>query len=200
MRTDLGAAATLAPEDLAPADFAGVTHVHLEGYLLFNAALVRAILSGAKAAGCTVSLDLASFEVVRATMKILKEILGRYIDIVFANEDEAAAFAGGAGPREALAVLGKICPTAVVKIGREGAWLQHGGETVQVAAERVEAVDTTGAGDLWQAGFLYGFLQGRPLAQCGRYGAILGAEVVQIMGAAIPAERWPEIRRRVKQP
>jgi sugar/nucleoside kinase (ribokinase family) len=68
---------------------------------------------------------------------------------------------------------------------------------VKVNADAVEAVDTTGAGDLWQAGFLFGFLRGMPIELCGKFGSILGSEVVKVIGASIPEDKWCEIRKRV---
>ncbi len=197
MRTDLGAAATLAPEDISDADFKGITHLHAEGYLLFNEKLTRAVLEQAKKNKCTVSLDLSSFGVVNACKPILAELLDKYVDIVFANEDEAKAFCGTDVPEKALDILSRHCETVAVKLGRKGAAIRSSGKTATVQAELVKAVDTTGAGDLWQAGFLYGFLNGRTLEECGRFGSILGAEVVQVVGADIPEKRWPAIRKRI---
>ena len=194
MRTDLGAAATLAIADVTAVDFAGITHVHIEGYMLFNADLTLHILKLAKQAGCIVSLDLASFEVVNAAKNILPGLLKEYVDIIFANEEEAAAFCGNKDPEAALAEFAKFADTVAVKVGKEGAFIKHGAETVKVGAEIVTAVDTTGAGDLWASGFLYGFLNGKSLAEAGAIGAKVGAEVVKIMGAAIPDERWKIIR------
>ncbi len=197
MRTDLGAAATLTPEDISESDFMGITHVHAEGYLLFNEKLTRSILEHSKRNKCTVSLDLSSFGVVNACKPILAELLEKYVDIVFANEDEAKAFCGEDDPAKALEVLSKLCETVAVKLGKKGAILRSRGNTASVKAELVKAVDTTGAGDLWQAGFLYAFLNGMQLEDCGRFGSILGAEVVQVVGAVIPLERWEVIRKRI---
>ena len=94
MRTDLGAAMLLSPDEVSVEDFSDCQHAHFEGYLLFNEALIRKLLSCAQAANCTISLDLASFEVVHASKSILPELLENYVDIVFANEDEASAFCG----------------------------------------------------------------------------------------------------------
>jgi sugar/nucleoside kinase (ribokinase family) len=196
MRTDLGAAATLDPEELVPADFANCRHVHLEGYLLFNELLVRRVLHLACEAGATVSLDLASFEVVHAASRILPELLRDHVDIVFANEDEAAAFPGGGAPAEALGVLAGLCPVAAVKLGPEGSLIRRGDETVRIPALKANAVDTTGAGDLWAAGFLAGFFADLPLDACGRLGSLAGAEVVQVVGAAIPEARWHHLRHQ----
>ncbi|MDX6767617.1 MAG: adenosine kinase [Candidatus Methylacidiphilales bacterium] len=197
MRTDLGAAATLSPDEVQPSDFAGVRHVHIEGYVLFNRDLMLRVLELAKTAGCTVSLDLASFEVVGAAKDILPGLLEKYVDIVFANEDEAAAYHGSSGDfRELAARFAQICPVAAVKVGKKGAHVATAGTVHDVAPLWVDhPVDTTGAGDLWAAGFLTGWLRGHDFAQCGRFGSILGAEIVQVLGAAIPEDRWLEIKK-----
>ena len=194
MRTHLGAAMNLAPGEIAVDDFRGCRHAHIEGYLLFNRELLMAVLDAAKEAGCTVSLDLGSFEVVETAKDLLPGILDRYVDIVFANEDEAACFCGSRDCTVGLASLSKYCAVAAVKKGKDGAWLSGDCGAVHVPAVQVEAVlDTTGAGDLWAAGFLYGYLGGHSLSTCGRFGAILGAEAVQCMGAALPEGRWKYI-------
>ena len=136
---------------------------------------------------------MASFEVVNASKDVLPALLADYVDIVFANEDEASAFYGSDDPNAALAAFSELVSTVAVKLGEKGAVIGNGGETVEVAANLVEAVDTTGSGDLWASGFLHAFLQVLPLAECGRRGAIVAAEVVQVMGAAIPEEGWKRI-------
>jgi sugar/nucleoside kinase (ribokinase family) len=198
LRTYLGASAALEVADITPEDFRGAKLVHLEGYLLFNRDLALHVLDCAKTAGCTVSLDLASFEVVHANQDILDELLNRYVDIVFANEDEAEAWAASSDPREALELLSTHCHISAVKLGAEGAMIKRGNEFIQVPVVPVRAVDTTGAGDLWAAGFLYGLVGGHDFATCGHDGAVLGAEVVQLIGAAIPEARWPDIKEIVR--
>lgn len=198
MRTDLGAAATLSVEDITPADFEGFTHVHIEGYMLFNADLTCHILRLAKDPGCVISLDLASFEVVNAAKDLLQELLTDYIDIVFANEEEAAAFCDTDDPEKCLDILAQYCDIAAVKVGKKGAYIKRGSEKVKVDANVVEAVDTTGAGDLWASGFLYGLLNGKSLEECGKCGSVTGAEVVQVMGAEIPENGWSRIKEAIK--
>jgi len=199
MRTDLGAAMTLTPEEVTEADFADCDHAHIEGYLLFNENLLRKALDCAKANGCTVSIDLASFEVVNAAKPILPELLEKYVDIVFANEEEAAAYHGeGKSPEEWARGFAESVEVAAVKLGAKGSVLARGDELVRVEPILAEnLVDTTGAGDLWATGFLYGYLSGRSLADCGRYGSITGAEVVQIMGAYIADDRWQVIKSQL---
>jgi sugar/nucleoside kinase (ribokinase family) len=195
LRTDLGAAATLSPEDVTPADFMGCTHAHVEGYLLFNPDLMHKVLKSAKEANCSISLDLASFEVVEAARETLPGLLTDYVDLVFANDEEAAAFNGGPGEPGDLAVrLAEYCDLAVVKAGAKGAWMARGTEAIHSpAVPNITPVDTTGAGDYWAAGFLAGWLHGKALEICGDWGARLGAEIVQVIGAELPGETWDKI-------
>lgn len=197
MCTDLGAAGTLAAGEVNDDDFQNCAYAHIEGYMLFNKDLIRRILEAAASAGCAIGLDLASFEVVEANRDRLSDMLESYIDIVYANEDEAAAFCGLRDPAAGLAALARHCAVAAVKLGTDGALLQRGEETATVKAEPVTAVDTTGAGDLWASGFIYGCFQGCDLGTCGAFGAIVGAEVVQVSGATIAADRWMLIRERL---
>jgi len=199
MRTDLGAAMGLAPEEISAEDFAGCTHAHIEGYLLFNEALMNAVLKAAKDAGCTISVDLASFEVVNATKPILPDILRDYVDIVFANEEEASAYTGKEDDFEGMArEFAELCQVAAVKIGAKGSYIAADGKVIKaepVLAPKV--VDTTGAGDLWAAGFLYGWTQQRPLDECAKIGSMLGAAVVQERGSVLPEDVWNDILKQV---
>ncbi len=197
MRTDLGAAACLSSDFISDAMFAGISHVHFEGYTFFAGDLLETSLKAAKIAGCTTSLDLASFEVVNAVKDILPTILEKYIDIVFANEDEAKALCDTEDADKQLEYLSKFCDVAVVKLGKDGAIIKRGNEIETVDAEIVDAIDTTGAGDLWQAGFLYGYLNDKSLAETGAIASMLGAAVVQVMGATIPEKAWEEIKERI---
>lgn len=195
MRTDLGAAMTLLPEEITVDDFRGCCHAHIEGYLLFNEALMRKVLESAKKAGCSISLDLASFEVVNAAKRILPEILENYVDIVFANEEEGTAFTGIEGDYSAMALrLAELTGIAAIKVGAHGSYVSQNGRVEKVEPmHAAKVVDTTGAGDLWAAGFLYGWLRNRPLAECGKIGSTLGSAVVQEYGSVLPEHVWDDI-------
>lgn len=199
MRTDLGAAMTLRPDEISAEDFAGCTHAHIEGYLLFNAELMQRVIESAKEAGCSISLDLASFEVVQAAGETLPAILRDYVDIVFANEEEASAYTGMRDDYAAMAgELASVCRIAAVKVGARGSYIAADGKVEKVEpvpAEKV--VDTTGAGDLWAAGFLYGWSRQMPLAECARIGSMLGSAVVQQQGTQLPEEVWSGILSRI---
>jgi sugar/nucleoside kinase (ribokinase family) len=195
MRTDLGAAMTLAPDEISVADFAGCAHAHIEGYLLFNEALMRRVLESAKTAGCSISLDLASFEVVNATKSALHDLLNDYVDIVFANEDEGSAYTGIKGDYPAIALqLAELCEIVAVKVGANGSYIAHAGSVEKIEpVYAAQVIDTTGAGDFWAAGFLYGWSQGRPLPECAELGSILGAAVVKEQGSVLPENVWQDI-------
>jgi len=189
MRTFLGAAATLEPHEVGADDFHGHSHAHIEGYLAFNRGLLIAVLEAAKQAGCTISFSLGSFEVVNAAKDILPDILERYVDMVFANEDEARAFIQSDDLDAALDALSALCRTTAITLGAEGAMLRHDGETHCAPSVFVEnVVDTTGAVDLWAAGLLFGLLNGHTLPVAAHFGAVLGAAGVSRMGASLSDE------------
>ena len=199
MRTYLGAAMTLSPDEITAADFAGCRHAHIEGYLVFNRALADAVLTAARAAGCTTSLDLSSFEVVNASREWLFGQFRRGIDIVFANEDEIrAVFQDQTSDFPTLArKLAGFGVLAAVKVGRDGAWIAqdrylHRIEPVAVA----NVIDTNGAGDAWAAGFLFGHLRGWPLPAAGALASLLGSETVLHMGPIIPDTHFEILRDR----
>ena len=200
MRTHLGAAQNLLPEDIFATDFVGFTHTHVEGHLLHNPKLVDRILRCAKEAGCRVSFDLGSFEVVQENQEHLHELLDKYVDMVFANEDEARAYSGSDDPEKALDKLSKHCEIAAVKLAEKGCWLKRGEKKVHVSALEAKSIDSTGAGDLWAVGFLYAYYQGYSLEACGRAGSLLGARVVEQMGAMLPDQEWESIKENLHEP
>ena len=200
MRTALGAAMTLSPDEVTPADFAGCRHTHMEGYLVFNEALADAVLAAARAAGCTVSVDLASFEVINATRPWIFKQLATGIDVVFANEDEIRALFEDqtSGYDELSRRLASHGVTAAVKIGKDGAWIARGDELHRIEPVVVEqAVDTNGAGDSWAAGFLSAYLRDKPLPECGRIASHVGAETVRHLGPIIPDDAWAAFAARL---
>jgi sugar/nucleoside kinase (ribokinase family) len=188
----------ITPDELTPEDFGDYSHVHIEGYALLDEPLTLRILEMALENSCSVSLDLGSFEVVRNKRDNLQNWLRDYVDIVFANEDEARAFCDDDSPETALDAFGELCATVAVKLGADGAWLQSGGKRIFTEAKKVDAVvDTTGAGDCWAAGFLYGHLLGLPLETSGALAALVGAETVTTLGASPGEAAWQRIRAMI---
>jgi sugar/nucleoside kinase (ribokinase family) len=195
--THLGAAVELEPEDLNPSVFTGYDILYLEGYLILNKALVERACIIAKENNMKIALDLASYNVVDAMLSDFKEIIEKYVDIVFANEDESKSFTG-LPPYEALLKLSSLCETAVVKIGKDGSIIKRRDEIIKIGTIPVDCVDTTGAGDLYASGFLYGYASGLSLEECGLFGSVLAGHVIEIVGARMDEHRWRKIMSLLK--
>ncbi len=187
--TFLGAACELAAENINENIFENYSLFHIEGYLVQNHQLIEQALKHAKQKGLTVSLDLASYNVVESNLEFLHRIVEDYVDIVFANEDEARAFTGKE-PEEALMELGKIAKIAVVKIGSQGSLVLNEGVVTRIEGKKANCIDTTGAGDIYAAGFLYGIIHEMPMSECGRIGTALATRVVELIGPKLDNESW----------
>lgn len=194
MFTFLGASSEIKPEEIMNGCFDNAAVVHIEGYLLFNEQLMFAALNSAKQAGSLISLDLASFTVVEESRKLLEEIVSDFVDILIANEDEALAFTGYTDEIKAVKKLSEKVDIGVLKVGENGSYLSHQEKVIKIEAAGTGcAVDTTGAGDLWASGFLFGLVNGYPLEKCGELGSACGYEVCRVVGASIPEEGWQRI-------
>lgn len=192
--TYLGAAAKLSAEDLRPEWFEDYGYFYVEGYLVQNHDLIRAAVHTAHCAGLKVCIDMASYNIVAEERDFFSELL-RETDIVFANEQEVQAFTGNADPEKNLHALSQLCEIAVVKIGKRGVWACRGNEKVLCPAREVpHVVDTTAAGDYFSAGFLHALASGGTLMQCARLGSLLAGHVIEVVGTALPAETWNNIR------
>jgi len=196
--TYLGAAVELEPCDLTSEMFKGYTHFYIEGYLVQHHELIRRAVELAADNDVEVILDLASFNVVEDNLEFLRFLVKEYSNVVFANADEARVYSGGKEPEEALAILAEDCWIAIVKTGKDGSLVQNGKQVFKIPVKKANCIDTTGAGDLYAAGFLYGMLNGMSLPVCGEIGSILAAKVIDVIGAKIPDETWPEIKELVK--
>jgi sugar/nucleoside kinase (ribokinase family) len=198
MATYLGAAAELTPADFSHLIFKDYDYAYMEGYLVFNHELIKTGVEMAKAAGLKVAIDLASFNVVEANLDFLKDLIKTNVDIVFANEEEAKSFTGKE-PLEALHDISEMCELAIVKVGKHGSLIKRGNEIVKVGTIKANAIDTTGAGDSYAAGFFYGLTHGYDLETCGKIAAHVSGKVVEIMGANLPDRQWPEINEEIKK-
>lgn len=196
--TFLGAAAELDPSDLHADMFTGYDIFHIEGYLVQNHELIRKAVRLAKEAGLMVSIDLASYNVVEGNLDFLKEIVAHYVDIVFANEDEARAFTG-LEPQEAVVEIAKSCQIAVVKIGSQGSLVRSGNEEYLVTPFKANCIDTTGAGDLYAAGFLFGLSTGASLDVSGKIASLVSARVVEVLGAKMNDASWTTIKNEISK-
>ena len=195
----LGAALDLVPEDLKSEYFEGYDYFHIEGYLVQNQALIRRAVELAHAAGCIISIDMASYNVVESNNAFLHDIIEKYVDIVFANESESKAFTKLADPRAALDEISKLCDIAVVKVGKDGSWVKSGDEVHFIEPWPADTVDATGAGDTYAAGFLYAHSLDLPLKTCGEIGSVIAAKVVEVIGTKIDIPRWKAAKSEMRR-
>ena len=197
MVTFLGAALELSAAEVTPAIFEGYDCLYIEGYLVQDHDMILRAIELAKEAGLQICLDMASYNIVEQDHDFFSLLINKYVDIVFANEEEAKAFTGKE-PEEALDVIAKMCSIAIVKLGARGSLIRKGTEEVYVHAVTVDRViDTTGAGDYFAAGFLYGLTCGYSLEKCGKIGAILSGEVIQVIGTELPDSKWEKIKEDI---
>lgn len=196
--TYLGAAIELSELHLSPSLFDGFTMLYVEGYLVQNEALLLKAMRLAKDAGLKIVLDLASYNVVEANRAILNLVLEQYVDIVFANEEEAKALTAKE-PEEALRTLASVCEIAIVKIGAKGSLIKKGDQEVHINAIPANPVDTTGAGDLFASGFIYGLVSGFDLEKSGRIGSLLAGKVIEVIGPKMDAQRWKMIFEEIEK-
>ena len=186
MSTYLGAGAGLGPEHIDPAIIGAAKVVYLEGYLFDSPEAKDAYRRASRVAheaGGKVALTLSDSFCVERHLDEWVTLVDEQVDVLFGNADEVQVLCG-TGFDLALQQLQGRVEAAVITRGAAGSVIVSGGEVLEVPAEEVSTVvDTTGAGDLYAAGFLYGYTQGRPLADCGRLGSMAAAEVISHTGA-----------------
>jgi len=187
MNTFLGACTELTPDDIDPPLIADSKVTYMEGYLWDPPAAKEAFLKAsriAKDAGRKISLSLSDPFCVDRHRKELADLVDHHIDVLFANEVEICSLYELDDFDAAVRAVRGRCDVAVLTRSEKGSVVLAGDDTFTVAAEPVaKVIDTTGAGDLYAAGFLWGYTQGRPLAECGRIGAVCAAEVIAHFGA-----------------
>lgn len=196
--TYLGAAVELSADDLQENHFSGFDFLHIEGYLVQNEQLILKALSLARKKGLKISMDMASYNIVKDHKDFLLEVIKKYVDIVFANEEEARSLTGKS-PEKALNEISQWCDIAIVKIGKDGSWIRKGNETVKVDGIQAVVKDTTGAGDLYASGFLYGLINHMDLPACGNIASLIGGNVVEIYGARMGGKRWGKIKTSIQE-
>ena len=187
MNTHLGACVELTEDDIDPALVAASKITYLEGYLFDPPQAKEAFRKAARLAreaGRKVALTLSDSFCVHRYHDEFLELIRDHIDILFANEAEIAALYPDTDLAEAASLLAGQVEIAAITLSEKGSLLISGDQRVEVPAVPIETlVDTTGAGDLYAAGVLYGLTQGLPLAECGRLGSIAAAEVISHYGA-----------------
>jgi 5'-methylthioadenosine phosphorylase len=199
LSTYLGAATEFFPEDILEEDIQKSKVLHIEGYQLEGPTKATAMyaMQLAKKHNTLVSLDLADPGLIRRNKEFFQDIVANYVDIVFVNEKEALEFTGKE-EEEALLELAKHSKIAVVKLGEKGSLIHHNNQTTKVPAVLTKAVDTTGAGDTFAAGFLHGYCNGWNMEKSGKLGSLLASKVVENMGVHYKHLDMNEIKNGVE--
>ena len=187
MSTFLGAANLLGPADVDPKVIEAAKITFLEGYLFTPDEARKAFAKAAAVARTSdrlIALTLSASFVVENYRELLIDFIESQVDILFANEEEITGLFQTKDFDEAVNLARPHVRIAALTCGAEGSVVIGGDQTYKVAAEPIDKlVDTTGAGDAYAGGFLYGLARAKPLAVCGRLGSIASAEVIQHYGA-----------------
>lgn len=187
MNTYLGAAGVLDETDIDAKLIQGAKVFYTEGYMWFNDETKKAIRKGfdiAKAAGTKVAFSLSDTFCVEGNRDDFLALLSNHFDIIFCNEAEACALYPGLSFEQVLDKLQGKCEIVVVTCGEKGSMILTGSQRIQIEPQRVaEVVDTTGAGDLYAAGFLYGYTHGLTLEQSGKLGSACASDIITHLGA-----------------
>lgn len=184
-----GSILSLTTDFLLAKYFKNIKHLHTEAYSLRSPGLVEKSMQFAKLKGALISMDLSSFEIVQEYRLTLKHLLNQYVDIVFANADEIRSITD-LNPKEGCFELQSMCSVAVVTIGQDGCLVGHNNRIIHYPTFPASVIDSTGAGDFFAGGFLYGYLRKKPIEICAKWGNKLGSAIVEVMGAELPQEKW----------
>jgi len=189
MLTHLGVSATLSADDIQAEEVAKARYLYVEGYLFAGestqAAAYRAI-ELAKEKGVKVALTISDPFLIDICRDEFKALIEGPVDLLFCNEDEAKSLTGLDDPVDCAHEIHKHCENVALTLGKNGSILMHEGEVIAVEGVEVDAIDTTGAGDMYAAGVLYGITNGLSWKQAGHLGSHAAARIVSQLGARLP--------------
>ncbi len=187
MSTYLGACAMLGPEDVSEKEIASATITYLEGYLWDRPNAKEAFRKAAQLAGQNqrqVALTLSDAFCVDRHRESFLSLIRDGVDILFANEAEILSLYETSSLQHAMAAVAEDCSLAAITRSEKGSVIVAGGTVTQAPAQPLDqVVDTTGAGDLYASGFLFGQARDRPVAECARFGHVAAAEIISHIGA-----------------
>lgn len=203
MNTYLGACQDLHESDVSEEQLKRAKIVYLEGYLWDPVEAKKAFLKAmdiTKAAGNKVALTLSDSFCVGRYREEFQDLVQNRIDILFANEDEIKSLYELDDFEAAVEEVRGKCDLIIITRGEKGAVILSGPERVEIGIEPTEPEDTTGAGDLYAAGFLYGYSQGYSLEKCGKIAAICASEIISHVGARPEANLKKLVAEKLGEP
>lgn len=189
MLTHLGMSVSLSESDISAEAIAKAKYVYIEGYLFAGESTKAAALKAielAKAAGVKVALTISDPFLIDICRDDFQALVEGPVDLLFCNEVEATALTGENDPIDAAHAIHKHCENVALTLGKKGSIIMHAGEAFPVEGVEVDAIDTTGAGDMYAAGVLYGITNGLTWQHAGHLGSHAAAKVVAQLGARLP--------------
>ena len=193
MAVNLGVSTSIKITDINENDIASSAIVHIDGYQIEQAPDVCThVMNLAKKHNVKISIDASDPGIIERNKDEFISLIKNDASIIFANEEEAKMLAGKPS-EEAIFDLGTWCDTAIIKCGKKGSLISHNGEVHMIDCVPAKAIDTTGAGDAYAAGFLYGCITKMPIDKAGRLASTLAAKVVEQIGARLEKEDVKQI-------
>ena len=198
MLTHLGVSAELGPDDIDAAEIAQAQYIYVEGYLFTGESTRAAALKAievAKQLGVKVALTVSDPFLIHLFRDQLWELIEGPVDLLFCNKEEARALTDLDDPIDCAREIHKHAPNVALTLGASGSIIMHNGEVLPIEGVEVAAIDTTGAGDMYAAGVLYGITSGMTWKQAGQLGSHAAARIVSQLGARMERKFTPlEIR------
>lgn len=195
MLTNLGVSATLGPDDIDEADVCKAKYVYIEGYLFTNegprAAALKAI-ELAKKNGVKVAFTVSDPFLIGLFRGRFWQLIEEDVDLLFCNQEEARALTGQDDPIECARIIHQHSENVALTLGKNGSLLMHQGEVIPIEGVPTVAIDTTGAGDMYAAGVLYGITNGLSWKQSGHLASHAAARVVSQLGARLQRRFTPD--------
>ena len=200
--THLGVSILFEDSEINEGDIIEAKYLHITAYILNGEPTRTAAMKAmeiAKNNNVKICLDLADPNMVKANKELLKTVIEEYANIVIANENEAKEFTGQE-PEEAINTLAEKAEITIIKLGKEGSIIKNNNKIIKIPGFKVNAIDTTGAGDIYTAGFLYGLLNDLSLEISGKIASFIASKVVEVKGARLNKMPVEEINKIKNDP
>jgi sugar/nucleoside kinase (ribokinase family) len=200
MATCLGAGMNLTKNDINLGDISNSKILHIEAYQLDGEKQTEAVfyaMEHAKKNNVLISIDLADPALIERHREKIDKIMKDYANIIFVNEDEAEKLTGKKSA-EAVEAIKKFCKIAIVKIGEKGSLVMDNNGLHKIKGFKVNAINTTGAGDAYAGGFLYGISHDLDVKTSGKIASYIAAQVVASHDSMISRNLQEEIKNIIK--
>ena len=191
MLTHLGVSASLSATDISAEEIAKAKYLYVEGYLFAGPSTKAAAYTAiemARNAGIKVALTISDPFLIDICRDEFQSLVEGPVDLLFCNEEEAKSLTGLDDPIACAHAIHEHCENVALTLGKNGSILMHEGEVIAIEGVDVEAIDTTGAGDMYAAGILYGITNGLTWKQAGHLGSHAAGRIVSQLGARLPSK------------